>query len=182
MITVFTPTYNRAKLLPRLYESLCKQTFRDFEWIIVDDGSVDDTHDVVESFMNGNDDENGSNNFPIRYYYQENGGKHRAINHGVREAKGELFLILDSDDSLPSDSLELITEVYSQIKDNESFGGVCGYMAHHDGTIIGKGNEENILDTNTIDLRYRYNVKGDMCEVFKISVLKYELVFTRLGS
>ena len=172
MITVFTPTYNRAKLLPRLYESLCKQTFRDFEWIIVDDGSVDDTHDVVESFMNGNDDENGSNNFPIRYYYQENGGKHRAINHGVREAKGELFLILDSDDSLPSDSLELITEVYSQIKDNESFGGVCGYMAHHDGTIIGKGNEENILDTNTIDLRYRYNVKGDMCEVFKISVLK----------
>jgi len=172
MITVFTPTYNRAKLLPRLYESLCKQTFRDFEWIIVDDGSVDDTHDVVESFMNGNDDENGSNNFPIRYYYQENGGKHRAINHGVREAKGELFLILDSDDSLPSDSLELITEVYSQIKDNESFGGVCGYMAHHDGTIIGKGNEENILDTNTIDLRYRYNVKGDMCEVFKTSVLR----------
>lgn len=172
MITVFTPTYNRAKLLPRLYESLCKQTYRDFEWVIVDDGSVDDTHDIVESFVNGNDNRIGNNNFPVRYFYQDNGGKHRAINHGVREAKGELFLILDSDDSLPDNSLELITEVYSQIKDNESFGGVCGYMAHHDGTIIGKGNEENILDTNTIDLRYRYNVKGDMCEVFKISVLK----------
>ena len=166
MITVFTPTYNRAKLLTRLYESLCKQTFRGFEWLIVDDGSVDVTREVVESFMNGN------NNFPIRYFYQENGGKHRAINHGVREANGELFLILDSDDSLPNNSLELITKVYSQIKDDDSFGGVCGYMAHHDGTIIGKGNEENILDTNTIDLRYRYNVKGDMCEVFKTSVLR----------
>ena len=172
MITVFTPTYNRAKLLPRLYESLCKQTYRDFEWVIVDDGSVDDTRDIVESFVNGNDNRIGNNNFPIRYYYQENGGKHRAINHGVREAKGELFLVLDSDDSLLDNSLELITKVYSQINNNESFGGVCGYMAHHDGTIIGKGNEENILDTNTIDLRYRYNVKGDMCEVFKTTVLK----------
>lgn len=172
MITVFTPTYNRAKLLPRIYESLCKQTYRDFEWVIVDDGSRDDTHDIVESFVNGNDDENGNNNLPIRYFYQENGGKHRAINHGVREANGELFLILDSDDSLPNNSLELITKVYSQIKDDDSFGGVCGYMAHHDGTIIGKGNEENILDTNSIDLRFRYNVKGDMCEAFKTSVLR----------
>ena len=172
MITVFTPTYNRAKLLPRLYESLCEQTYRGFEWLIVDDGSKDDTCEVVESFMNRNDNENGNNNFPIRYIYQENGGKHRAINHGVREAKGELLLILDSDDSLPDNSLELITKVYSQIKDDESFGGVCGYMAHHDGTIIGKGNKENILDTNSVDLRYRFNVKGDMCEVFKTSVLK----------
>ena len=126
MITVFTPTYNRAKLLPRLYESLCEQTYRGFEWLIVDDGSKDDTCEVVESFMNRNDNENGNNNFPIRYIYQENGGKHRAINHGVREAKGELLLIFDSDDSLPDNSLELITKVYSQIKDDESFGGVCG--------------------------------------------------------
>ena len=172
MITVFTPTYNRARLLPRLYESLCKQTYRDFEWLIVDDGSVDDTHDVVESFINGNDNENGNYNFPIRYFYQENGGKHRAINHGVREADGELFLILDSDDSIPEKSLELIAKFYTQIKGDDSYGGVCGYMAHHDGTIIGRGNEEDILDTNSIDLRYRYNVKGDMCEVFKTSVLR----------
>ena len=171
-ITVFTPTYNRAKLLPRLYESLCRQTYRDFEWVVVDDGSVDDTHYVVESFMNGNDNENGNNNFPIRYFYQENGGKHRAINRGVQEAKGELFLILDSDDSIPEGALERIASVYQQIKDDEGFGGVCGYMAHHDGTVIGKGNDYDILDTNTIDLRYRFNVKGDMCEVFRTSVLK----------
>ena len=82
------------------------------------------------------------------------------------------FVILDSDDSIPEKSLELIAKFYSQIKDDDSFGGVCGYMAHHDGTIIGKGSEEDILDTNSIDLRYRYNVKGDMCEVFKTSVLR----------
>lgn len=172
MITVFTPTYNRAKLLPRLYESLCRQTYRDFEWVVVDDGSVDDTHYVVESFMNGNDNENGNNNFPIRYFYQENGGKHRAINRGVQEAKGELFLILDSDDSIPEGAIERIASVYQQIRDDEGFGGVCGYMAHHDGTVIGKGNDYDMLDTNTIDLRYRFNVKGDMCEVFRTSVLK----------
>ena len=172
MITVFTPTYNRAKLLPRLYESLCRQTYRDFEWVVVDDGSVDDTHYVVESFMNGNDNENGNNNFPIRYFYQENGGKYRAINRGVQEAKGELFLILDSDDSIPEGAIERIASVYQQIRDDEGFGGVCGYMAHHDGTVIGKGNDYDMLDTNTIDLRYRFNVKGDMCEVFRTSVLK----------
>lgn len=196
MITVFTPTYNRAKLLPRLYESLCRQTYRDFEWVVVDDGSVDETLSVIEQFsvlgfeFSGNDDENDSYDFvcteniklktqnskpagfPIRYFYQENGGKHRAINRGVQEAKGELFLILDSDDSLPDCSLEKIVDVYAQVKEDDSFGGVCGYMAHHDGTVIGNGNDDEILDTNTIDLRYRYNVKGDMCEVFRTSVLK----------
>ena len=122
--------------------------------------------------MNGNDNENGNNNFPIRYFYQENGGKHRAINRGVQEAKGELFLILDSDDSIPEGAIERIASVYQQIRDDEGFGGVCGYMAHHDGTVIGKGNDYDMLDTNTIDLRYRFNVKGDMCEVFRTSVLK----------
>lgn len=185
-ITVFTPTYNRAKLLPRLYESLCRQTYRDFEWVVVDDGSVDET----KCLFNENDNENDSYDFvcteniklktqnskqagfPVRYFYQENGGKHRAINRGVQEAKGELFLILDSDDSIPEGALERIASVYQQIKDDEGFGGVCGYMAHHDGTVIGKGNDYDILDTNTIDLRYRFNVKGDMCEVFRTSVLK----------
>ena len=180
MITVFTPTYNRAKLLPRLYESLCKQTYRDFEWLIVDDGSRDGTIDAINKLKVENGELKDNYQFPIRYFYQENGGKHRAINHGVREAEGELFLILDSDDSLPERSLELIAKFYTQIKDDDSFGGVCGYMAHHDGTIIGKGNEEDILDTNSIDLRHRYNVKGDMCEVFKTSVLR-EIPFPEIG-
>lgn len=167
MITVFTPTYNRAHLLPRLYESLCRQTFKDFEWVIVDDGSVDNTKSIVNKFLVDSVEFLG-----IRYFLQENGGKHRAINRGVKEAQGELFLILDSDDSLPPDSLERIAYYYEQVRDDKSFGGVCGYMAHHDGTIIGHGNDEEILDTNSIDLRNKYHVQGDMCEVFRTSVLR----------
>jgi glycosyltransferase involved in cell wall biosynthesis len=167
LITVFTPSYNRAHLLPRVYESLCRQTFRDFEWVIVDDGSTDDTESVVNSqFIMHN------SQFPVRYFYQENGGKHRAINHGVRKAQGELFLILDSDDTLPPNALERIAFYYQQIKDDSAFGGVCGYMAHHNGTVIGKGCDIPVLDTNSIELRYKYHVEGDMLEVFRTSVLK----------
>ena len=167
MITVFTPAYNRAKYLPKVYESLCKQTNKDFEWVIVDDGSVDDTKDVVNSqFIIHN------LQFPIRYYYQENGGKHRAINRGIKEARGELFLIIDSDDTLPPNSLELINFYYQQIKDEKSFGGVCGYMAHHDGTIIGRGNDAKVLDANSIEMRYVYGIQGDMLEVFRTDVMR----------
>lgn len=177
MITVFTPAYNRAKYLPKVYESLCKQTFKDFEWVVVDDGSTDGTAELFHLNENVNDNENLSifpsfNSFKVRYYYQENGGKHRAINRGVQEAKGELFLILDSDDTLPPRSLELIDHYYQQIKDDASFGGVCGYMAHHDGTIIGHGNDDKVLDANSIEMQYCYHIQGDMCEVFRTAVLK----------
>ena len=89
IITVFTPTYNRAHLLPRLYESLVKQTYRDFEWIIVDDGSSDNTAEVINEW---------DADFPIRFFRKENGGKHTSINLGVEKADGELFFIADSDD------------------------------------------------------------------------------------
>lgn len=167
LITIFTPTYNRAHLLPKLYESLYRQTYRDFEWIIVDDGSKDGTEEVVNSQFTIR-----SPQFPIRYFYQENGGKHRAINRGVKEAQGELFLIVDSDDTLPELSLERINYYYQQVRDDIRFGGVCGYMAHHDGTIIGRGCDIPVLDTNSIDLRYKYHVQGDMLEVFRTAVLK----------
>lgn len=166
-ITVFTPTYNRAHLLSRIYESLKIQTFKDFEWVIVDDGSIDNTSITIDKLQLVPD-----KFFPIRYFYQENGGKHRAINRGVKEARGELFLILDSDDSLPAHALEYINKHYQQIRDDLSFGGVCGYMAHHDGTIIGHGNDAAVLDANSIDMRFRYGIQGDMCEVFRTDILK----------
>ena len=175
MVTVFTPTYNRAAYLLKVFESLLQQTFKDFEWVIVDDGSIDDTSVIIDNLQLTND-----KFFPIRYFYQENGGKHRAINRGVKEAKGELFLILDSDDMLPPNSLERIDFYYQQIKGDESFGGVCGYMAHHDGTVIGKGCDIDVLDTNSIELRYKYHVEGDMLEVFRTSVLK-EIPFPEIS-
>lgn len=164
-ITVFTPTYNRASLLPRLYESLCRQTFTDFEWLIVDDGSADDTGDVVKGFI-------AEKKIAVRYIKKVNGGKHTAINKGVKEAGGELFLILDSDDSLPVDSLKTVRACFEQIKEDDSFAGVCGYMAHHDGTVIGTNLGRETIDASSIDLRYKYDVRGDMCEVFRTAVLK----------
>lgn len=165
LITVFTPTYNRAHLLPRLYESLKSQTFHDFEWLIVDDGSIDDTEIVVQNFL-----KEGILN--IRYVYQSNCGKHCAINRGVKEAGCELFFIVDSDDSITKDSLEKISLQWNSVKSDSSFSGVCGYMANHDGTMIYSGNKKDILDCTSLELRYKYNVKGDMAEVFRTDVLK----------
>ena len=170
--------------MPRVYESLSRQTYKDFEWVIVDDGSTDGTKQLFQLNDNLNDNEVSPlspifnfqfsifNSFKVRYFYQENGGKHRAINRGVKEARGELFLILDSDDTLPERSLEWIAHYYQQIKDDASFGGVCGYMAHHDGTVIGHGCDLPLIDANSIEMRYQYHIQGDMLEVFRTSVMR----------
>lgn len=167
LITVFTPSYNRAKLLPRLFESLCKQTYRDFEWLIVDDGGIDDTDIVVKGFQS---DTNAF--FPISFLRKENGGKHTAINLGVQNAKGELFFIADSDDILPHDSLEIVASEWSCIKGDHSFGGICGLDATFGGNIIGSGLPANKIDSSSIDVRFGLGVTGDMKEVFKTSVMK----------
>ena len=165
MITVLTPTYNRASLLINLYQSLIKQDFGDFEWVIVDDGSVDATTDIVDQFIQ-------ERQIVITYIKQANGGKHRALNRGVKEAKGELVLIVDSDDSLPINSLSIIYSHYLDIKDNSSIGGVCGLMAHHDGTIIGERKICSSMNLSSIEMRYKYGFVGDVCEVFKTDVLR----------
>lgn len=165
MITILTPTYNRGHLLGKLYQSLLKQDFEDFEWVIVDDGSSDSTTDIVERFIL-------DKKIIISYIKQSNGGKHRALNRGVIESKGELILIVDSDDSLPKNSLSVINRYYLEIKDNPLIGGVCGLMAHHDGTIIGERNALSPMDISSIEMRYKYAFTGDVCEVFKAEVLR----------
>lgn len=165
MITVFTPTYNRASLLSRLYDTLILQTYKNFEWIIVDDGSKDNTKEIVNSFV-------AERKIDIHFVQQENGGKHRAINTGVSLAKGELFFILDSDDVLPDNALELVTETYQPIKHDISFAGVSGIDGTFDGCIIGSGLPVESLDCCSVDIRYKYHVTGDMKEVFRTSVMK----------
>lgn len=165
MITVFTPTYNRAFLLPRLYESLCKQKYKDLEWLIVDDGSTDNTKVVVDGFV-------AEDRINIRYYRQENGGKHRAINRGVQEARGELFFILDSDDWLPEDALLNVAEIYEMVKDDQSFAGVSGHRGYADGTVVGSGQQEEFIDANALDIRHKYHVTGDLNEVFRTGVMR----------
>lgn len=170
-ISILTPTYNRGKLLSPLYDSLKNLTFEDFEWLIVDDGSEDDTEQYALSWIEHNI-ENAE--FPIRYIKKSNGGKHTAINRGVREANGELILILDSDDTLPADSLATIAQYYEQCKGYKDCAGVCGLMAHHDGQLIGTGFPKEPMYESALQFRYaeKGNVTGDLLEVYKTSVMR----------
>lgn len=129
-LTVFTPTYNREKLIKRVYDSLCAQTCQDFVWLIVDDGSSDNTASVIEGFKNNQD----SQGFEIKYYYQENGGKMRAHNTGVKLCDTELFVCLDSDDIFSSDTVELIIHSWNKhraqhscLKDAAKRAGLVAY-------------------------------------------------------
>lgn len=120
-VTVFTPTYNRAYILGDLYHSLQRQTCMDFEWLIVDDGSADDTKALVASWQGE------ENPFPIRYVYQENGGKCRAINRGLKEADGRLFFTVDSDDYLTDDAIEKVIRWDGELPQDGHF---CGYVGN----------------------------------------------------
>lgn len=120
-VTVFTPTYNRAYILGDLYHSLQRQTCMDFEWLIVDDGSADDTKALVASWQGE------ENLFPIRYVYQENGGKCRAINRGLKEANGRLFFTVDSDDYLTDDAIEKVIRWDGELPKDGHF---CGYVGN----------------------------------------------------
>lgn len=164
-ITIFTPTYNRAHTLTRLYNSLLNQSFKDFEWLIVDDGSTDNTKPLIESFIN-------ENKINIRYYKQENGGKHRAINKGVLLANGELFFIVDSDDYLVDNALEIIQNEYKLIQTDNEFAGVSGRRIYPDEKLIGNEMKTSPIDANALDIRIKYRITGDMAEVYKTDVLK----------
>jgi glycosyltransferase involved in cell wall biosynthesis len=165
MITVFTPAYNRAYTLTKLYESLANQTNKDFEWLIVDDGSVDNTQELIQSFIQ-------DNKIPIRYFKQDNGGKHRAINKGMQEAEGELFFIVDSDDYLVKNAIERVSYHYTHIKDKENFAGICGCCMYFSGERVGGKATFTVLDCNSLDFRHKYKIKGDMAEVFRTEILK----------
>ena len=164
-ITVFTATYNRGQLLTRLHESLCRQQMREMEWLVVDDGSTDDTAAVVAGFI-------AAGNIDIRYQQQAHSGKHRAINRGVAQAQGELFFIVDSDDYLPDDALATIVAQWDEVRDNPAMGGVAGLDGRVTGKRIGTGLPSDHIDCSAIDIRNHYHVRGDLAEVFRTAVLR----------
>lgn len=168
MITIFTPTYNRAYLLPQLYKSIVNQSDCDFEWIIIDDGSVDDTEDIVNRFKNSH------NRFTIRYYKRINGGKHRAINDAVKIARGKWFFIVDSDDILPIDSIKIIKEHIGNVEDRIDIAGVCGLRQHikTENIIAISDRFKEIIDLSYIDFRYTTKISGDMAEVYRTDILR----------
>ncbi len=164
-LTVFTPTYNRANLLARLYKSLLAQTHKNFEWIIVNDGSTDNTDEVVGSFMADPKD------FNIVFIKQANSGKHIAINTAVKIALGELFFIVDSDDYLTENSLELIISEWSKVPNHKDYAGIVPNKCTSTTTPLGKPTYK-YLDCNPIDFRYKYNQKGDKAEVIRTDLFK----------
>ena len=164
MITVFTPTYNRSELLKRVYESLKKQTISDFEWIVVDDGSTDNTKDLVNSWINKKE-------IPIIYSYQNNSGKHVAFNSAVLKANGNLFVCVDSDDFLPENAIELIYEYWQRYK-NEKTAGLIGLKSLVTGEVIGDKMPKGLEYSGMYDLFCRHNCKGEKTLVFSLEILK----------
>jgi glycosyltransferase involved in cell wall biosynthesis len=165
--TVFTPTFNRAHTLNKVYNSLNKQTFKDFEWLVVDDGSVDNTKTLIEQWKN-------EASFNIRYFYQKNSGKHVAINKGVREAKGKFFLILDSDDACVPETLERFLYHWNSIpkKERKNFSGVSVLCMDPEGKIIGNKFPQNPCDLTYLELMTRYRVVGEKWGFHRTEVLK----------
>ena len=157
-ITVFTPTYNRAYILENLYRSLQRQTCTAFEWLIVDDGSSDGTEALIRSWQAE------ENSFPIRYVWQENGGKCRAINRGLELADGELFFTVDSDDYLTDDALEKVLLWDAELPKDQKF---CGFVGNRGTTPTDTPNrlfDGGYLDGDALD-RYR-EVDGERAFVF----------------
>lgn len=165
-ITVFTPTYNRAHTLPQLYASLKRQTSFDFEWLIVDDGSTDNTEGIVAEWLLEDTP------FNKRYTKKENGGKHRAINVALPLAEGELFFIVDSDDYLSDTAIEtLIMRRKSLPLCDDSFAGVAGCKGYYTGKMIGTSFLGDILDCTSLE-RSGFGIEGDKAEAFFTSILR----------
>ena len=166
-ITVFTPTYNRGYIIEQLYAALLRQSCMDFEWLVVDDGSSDNTAELFADWVARD------NPFSIRYYQKENGGKHRAINEGARLAWGELFFIVDSDDYVTDDAVDTILRQVYSIPDlvRENLAGICNLRGCPNGAVLGTTFEGEYLDCTSLERR-KFGIDGDKAEVFFTDVLR----------
>ncbi|HIC8839984.1 glycosyltransferase family A protein [Aeromonas sp. 602200] len=158
-----TPTYNRAYVLPRLYDSLCQQTRRDFEWLVIDDGSTDGTAELIFDYRVKSD-------FSINYFYKENGGKHRAINEGVVHATGDWIIIVDSDDLLTGDAVAKLYDVMNHI--GSEFVGMCFRKATLSGHIIGISDTAWSKSMIMQPIMAGHILKGDLAYVFRTNVMR----------
>lgn len=180
MITVFTPIYNRGYTIARLFESLQGQTSSDFEWVVVDDGSTDETPRLLVEFAE-------KANFPFRYERQNNSGKHIAMNRGAELAQGEWFFVVDSDDWLPSDSIEINLRYIAQIASDDSFAGVSGVCARPDGALLLVDSEMSLdvlgpevrnrfarefIDATPKDYRFKFKMPGDRAEIVRTELIR----------
>ncbi len=167
-LTVFTPTYNRRELLARAYESLCRQTVKDFEWLIVDDGSTDSTDDLVKKWID-------EGRIRIRYRYRENGGKMRAHNMGVEMCETTLFMCLDSDDYLIDtavyDMLAAYDEAVASAGEGVRIGGVVAHKGSTDEKLLGKDDFPPVKTSTLYDL-YLKGFSGETTLMYETDILR----------
>ena len=160
-LTVFTPAYNRAHLLPRLYESLCRQTSDDFEWLIIDDGSSDNTNELVDQWIL-------ENKIPIRYICQENQGMHGAHNTAYKNINTVLNTCIDSDDYMTDNAVELIVQKWNSIH-QQKYAGIIGLDALASGQVIGTKFKTAYT---TLEDFYLSGGKGDKKLVYRTEVIQ----------
>lgn len=165
--TICIPTYNRANTIGRTLKSLKRQTFQDFEVIVVDDGSTDDTKSLIMKW---------ENQLPCKYIYKENGGKHTALNVGIENASGAFFMILDSDDWLEDTGLEILYNLCRKIESNDRYSGVLARcVENRTGKIIGAMIPEGVTSFSYIDMHFSFAYRmelSDCCECNKTVLIK----------
>lgn len=169
ILTIHTATYNRVHTLPEVYKSLQEQTCFEFEWFVTDNGSTDGTEKVFERWIEE------EKRFPIYYHKIEERGIPRALNYGLNHINGKYFFMLDSDDKLLPGSIELILEKVKEIDDKPDMCGV-GFVKVTEQGVPFKGvwpkvNEQGYVDCKNLE-RYKYNLDADMCEVYKVEIIK----------
>lgn len=163
ILTIFTPAYNRAHTLHRTYESLCQQNCKNFIWLVVDDGSQDNTAELVREWQSRD------NGFEIRYVFKENGGMHTAHNTAYEHIDTELNTCIDSDDKLAPGAVEKILRKWEQVR-NQGYAGIIALDADFDGKVIGKGFPEGMTETTVIGY-YAAGGSGDKKLIYRTDVI-----------
>lgn len=164
-LTVFTPTFNRAYCLHIGYEALKRQTCKDFKWLIIDDGSTDNTKELVDSWI-------AEGIVEIEYHYKENGGMHTGHNKAYELISTELNVCIDSDDYMPDNAIELIINKWNNFSDKSYLAGMIGLDAFKNGKITGNKIPDNLIKGSLDDLYQKYNVTGDKKIVLRTDVVK----------
>ena len=176
-LTVFTPAYNRAHTLWRTYESLCRQSSKEFEWLVIDDGSTDGTRELVSSWISGQpeptEDFEGfcDAGFKIRYIWKENGGLHTGYNTAYANIDTELCVCIDSDDWMPDDAVEKILKCWTQ-KGGSQSAGIMGLDFDTEGNPLGGYFPDNLTETYFLDMYIKNIHRADTKEVMRTDLMK----------
>lgn len=163
LLTIYTPTYNRAELLPRLYNSLCRQTCKEFEWMIIDDGSTDNTQSLIEQWKK-------ENFLRISYFYKENGGVHTAREFAYESIKSELIWGVDSDDWVVDDAVEKILAIWNSKKD-DNLCGIFAPVKDYSGSVPSI-KYPDVESVSFQDLFYKFKSHGDQTIIIRSNVIK----------